>query len=182
VIPAVAGLSTGLGLSLAILSLITWIPVPPPESAMQLSEQLRATNQFSLAIAMLLVGPVAEEMFFRGLVFRAWHQRYGFAIALVGSASLFAILHLLSWQVLVALPLGLLLGWIVLKTGSVMPAILGHFGANIAPRLMDPILAIAGYSDSQIEAMVRAPIWITCLGFILLVAGIAVTSNYNRSR
>jgi membrane protease YdiL (CAAX protease family) len=180
--PSVAGLLIGLGVSLAILSLITWMPFPPPESAVRASEQLRATNQTSLAIAMLLVGPVAEEMFFRGLVFRAWNQRYGMSAAFVGSTLLFAILHVFSWQIIVALPLGLFLAWTVLKTGSVFPAILGHIGANTAPRLIDPILAVAGYTDSQIEMMDRVPLWITCIGFTALLFGAIFTSHSIRFR
>ncbi len=169
-----AAAAIGLGLSLTVLSLVTWIPTPAPETAVRLSEQLRATSQVPLMAAMLVVAPIAEEVFFRGWVLRGWRTRYGVRRAVLGTAFLFGFVHFLSWQIIVAFPLGLLLGWVVIKTGSVIPAVLGHIGANAAPRLIDPILYIGSYSEDEIRALEEVPLWVFAIGFAVLLCGVTV--------
>jgi membrane protease YdiL (CAAX protease family) len=46
-----------------------------------------------LLVAIVLVAPVAEELFFRGVVFNAWLREYGVRAAILGSAALFAAIH-----------------------------------------------------------------------------------------
>lgn len=46
-----------------------------------------------LLLAIVLVAPVAEELFFRGVVFNAWLREYGARRAILGSAALFAAIH-----------------------------------------------------------------------------------------
>jgi membrane protease YdiL (CAAX protease family) len=175
--PILGATAIGLGLSLTILSLVTWIPAPAPETAVRLNEQLRATAQVPLMVALLVVGPIAEEMFFRGWVLRGWRERYGVRRAVLGTALLFGFVHVLSWQILVAFPLGLLLGWVVIKTDSVIPAILGHVGANASPRCIDPILYISGYSEDQINAIEHVPLFVPLIGLTVLLCGVTVIAT-----
>jgi uncharacterized protein len=44
-------------------------------------------------LAVVVVAPVVEEFFFRGLFYRTLRDRYGFWIGALGSAALFALLH-----------------------------------------------------------------------------------------
>jgi membrane protease YdiL (CAAX protease family) len=46
-----------------------------------------------LVLAVVLVAPVAEELFFRGVVLNAWLREYGERRAVLGSAALFAAIH-----------------------------------------------------------------------------------------
>jgi len=67
------------------------------------NEDVRAPEQISLqrpALAVLVsvlftvvVAPVAEELFFRGVLFLALRDRYGFGVATAGSAVGFAFVH-----------------------------------------------------------------------------------------
>ena len=82
-----------------------------------------------LAIAM--AAPVAEEVLFRGAILRALlqgGQRPWVAIAI--SAILFAIGHLNPAQMPHAFLIGLLLGWMYYRTGSILPGILFHLVNN----------------------------------------------------
>ena len=44
-------------------------------------------------MAIVVIAPIAEEIFFRGVVFNAWLREYGERRALLGSAVLFATIH-----------------------------------------------------------------------------------------
>jgi membrane protease YdiL (CAAX protease family) len=82
----------------------------------------------TLAVAVAIVAPLAEETFFRGFLFPAIGRRYGLVWGIVVSGALFAIPHL-GGQV-PAFILGILLAWLYWKTGSLWPCILTHFAYN----------------------------------------------------
>ena len=46
-----------------------------------------------IIVAFVIVAPVAEELFFRGVVYNAWEREHGPRLALFGSAALFAAIH-----------------------------------------------------------------------------------------
>ncbi len=73
-----------------------------------------------------VVAPIVEELIFRGLILQGFRKNYSGFTAVVMSALLFALFHLNPWQFPATFVLGLLLGWIVLRTNSIVLAILGH--------------------------------------------------------
>jgi membrane protease YdiL (CAAX protease family) len=93
-----------------------------------------------LILAIVLVAPVAEEIFFRGVVFNAWLREYGAGVAIIGSAALFAAIHAdlstvetLFTSIARVLPifgLGLALAVIYRRTGSLLSSIGLHLGFN----------------------------------------------------
>lgn len=81
--------------------------------------------------AMLLVvfGAVPalfEEGLFRGLLQPALTASWGAAPAILVSSALFAAFHMSPAQTAVQLVLGLALGWMRHRTGSLWPCVLGH--------------------------------------------------------
>lgn len=73
-----------------------------------------------------VIAPVVEELIFRGLILQGFRKNYNGFTAVVMSALLFALFHLNPWQFPATFVLGLLLGWIMLRTNSIVLAILGH--------------------------------------------------------
>jgi len=80
-----------------------------------------------------VLAAVAEEIFFRRLAY-GWLARAGDALAIVGAAALFAIVHLPAYGPRV-LPLdlaaGLLFGWQRWATGGWIAPALTHAAANV---------------------------------------------------
>ena len=80
-----------------------------------------------------LVGAVAEEIFFRRLVYDAL-TRWGAPVAIVGAALAFAAVHVPTYGFAV-LPIdvtaGLVLGWQRWATGTVTVPALTHVAANV---------------------------------------------------
>ena len=82
--------------------------------------------------ALAMVTPVTEELFFRGFVFSGLVRRLGGGWAIVGSAAVFSLFHLLAgvWVVVPIFVTGLLLAWLYRQTGSIWPSIVAHSGQN----------------------------------------------------
>ena len=92
----------------------------------------------SVGVLGLLFGaPIAEEVLCRGYGLARIRELAGDRRALLYTALVFALLHG-SW---VKLPgtftLGIFLGWLVLRTGSLWPAFLGHFTNNGMALVLD---------------------------------------------
>ncbi|MGH6953236.1 MAG: lysostaphin resistance A-like protein [Alphaproteobacteria bacterium] len=87
----------------------------------------RAALLFAL---IALIVPVAEEAFFRGVLY-GWLRRHWRALpsALV-SAALFSLAHLMVEAMLPMLVLGLALAWIYERSGSLWPAVAAHMAQN----------------------------------------------------
>lgn len=83
-----------------------------------------------------VVAPIVEELIFRGLIFNGFRKNYNGFVAVFMSALLFALFHLNPWQLPGTFVLGLLLGWIMLRTNNIFVAILGHSFNNTMVLLM----------------------------------------------
>jgi membrane protease YdiL (CAAX protease family) len=79
-----------------------------------------------VALAAVIVAPIAEEMLFRGLVQRTLEKYRDPAMALVLTSVLFALVHFNPWTSIQITLLGLVLGYITWKSGSILPAIILH--------------------------------------------------------
>jgi len=77
-------------------------------------------------VKVAVVAPIVEELIFRGLILQGFRRNYNSFIAVFMSALLFALFHLNPWQFPATFILGLLLGWVTIRTNSIILAILGH--------------------------------------------------------
>lgn len=79
---------------------------------------------FFLYIALLL--PIAEELVFRGMIF-GWIRKWqSFPVANLLCAAAFAIVHMQLIAIVVTFLVGLVLGWLRERSGSVLAPILMH--------------------------------------------------------
>jgi membrane protease YdiL (CAAX protease family) len=84
-----------------------------------------------------LLAPLAEEVVFRGAILRTLlgndgtaSAGYRPAVAITLSAVFFAVAHLNPPQMLHAFLIGLLLGWMYWRTGSILPGMAFHWANN----------------------------------------------------
>jgi hypothetical protein len=100
----------------------------------QLGGQTSSGLRIPLMLTVTSVGPLVEELLFRGVLLSALMQRWRVGQAAAISSLAFALVHLpgLQWQ-WYALPdlllLALALGWLRLRSGSIWPSVLAH-GVN----------------------------------------------------
>ncbi len=80
-----------------------------------------------LAVAMVvIVGPVVEELVFRGALLRGLSSRLGMWPSVLIQAALFAALHRSLWLFAPMLVLGIVLGWLAESRQSLWPPIALH--------------------------------------------------------
>ena len=80
-----------------------------------------------LLLIVAVVPSVCEEILFRGFVHAGFLREFESAPkAIVAGAFVFAGFHLNPWRFSVLLVIGLFLGFLVHRTGSLLPAILAH--------------------------------------------------------
>ena len=94
-------------------------------------------NEESLPVvkALLLILPVIsapffEELFFRGVLYKILRKRLNANLTILFTAVMFAAVHPGLNQFINILVLGLVLAYLVEKTGSIIPAITLHFLVN----------------------------------------------------
>ena len=98
-----------------------------------ISEMLSQMMEGPLWSSFLLVAifaPVFEEWLCRGMVLRGLLTRMKPVWAIVVSALFFALIHMNPWQALNAFLLGLVMGYVYYKTGSLLLTMLIHFVNN----------------------------------------------------
>ncbi len=79
-----------------------------------------------------LLIPAAEELLYRGVVYKRMRAVFGVRLAIILSALLFGLMHGNLVQFLYAGLLGLLLAYLLERTGSVWAPVLAHIAANLA--------------------------------------------------
>jgi hypothetical protein len=100
------------------------------EPARELTEPARGGGLFVLAVLLVLVAPLVEELFFRGLLLQALARRFGTGWAVVGSSLGFAAAHFQGLQFPALFVFGLGLGLLTAAIGRLGPAIWAHVGFN----------------------------------------------------
>lgn len=89
---------------------------------------------FALSILMVvLVGPVVEEIVFRGVILSALQQRWRMWTAVVASSVLFAAYHFNLWLFVPTLVLAIAAGWLAIRSKTLWPAIVLHALYNAVP-------------------------------------------------
>ncbi|WP_321334392.1 type II CAAX endopeptidase family protein [uncultured Bacteroides sp.] len=107
-----------------LMSLMPWLP-----NIMEDSFNLLQSGWFGI-VCLTLLGPILEELLFRGAITRVLLRKYTPAKAIVLSALVFGVFHLNPAQIFGAALIGLLLAWIYYKTASLVPCILIHIVNN----------------------------------------------------
>jgi len=88
---------------------------------------------FAAVVVFGVFASAAEELFFRGYMQTRLAEAWGAARAVVVAAACFGVLHVdvSGVHMALAFAMGVYLGWVVERTGSVLPAIVCHIVNNV---------------------------------------------------
>ncbi len=83
-----------------------------------------------LILAIALLAPIGEELFFRGLLLSRMQRRYSAGVSLALVSIIFTLLHPnpLKWPTILCF--AMFAGWLRLRTGSLLPPIVLHIVNN----------------------------------------------------
>ncbi len=93
---------------------------------------VRPVVRHAMFMYTLLLFSIAEEFIFRGFLLKYLTKHISAFSAVFWSALLFSLVHLNPLAVVLTLPLGLLLGFIMLRTRNIAAPIITHFIFNTA--------------------------------------------------
>ncbi len=145
------------------------------ESLKEMSSIFRdhGQNGFLLPIALMIgITPaICEELLFRGYVQTRLVRSFGPLVGVVTASATFAAFHFDPVHVVAVFPLGLFLGWITWRTGSLFPAMLGHFVNNFIS-----VLAVVLVSEAETGLLSLPSIAFSLAVFASGVVGLASIS------
>lgn len=117
-------------ISSTITNIIVYIFPSTLEDFSIVAEALNVKNLWLGLLLIALLPAISEEFFFRGVVLNSFKKKYGAIIAIFASALIFGIYHMNWVQGINAFIVGLALGYIYIKTGSIIPCMILHFLNN----------------------------------------------------
>jgi membrane protease YdiL (CAAX protease family) len=150
--------------------------LPPPDWALHslLTLSDLAVHPFSAPLILVVIAPVTEELFFRALLLRGLRAVTTAPRALLVSTLLFTAIHLNPWQSPTAFGLGLLFGWIYLRTRSIALCIAGHACNNAVVLLATGLpFVVPGFNSTGDHGSVTfQPGWFNAGGVVALLLGL----------
>lgn len=91
------------------------------------NEFMGLTHNAIGALSISILGPVLEEMMFRGAIQGYMMRRVRYPwVAIIAASLLFGVFHMNPVQIVYATLLGVVFGWIYYRTGSLLSVIVGH--------------------------------------------------------
>jgi len=125
------GVLAWIGASLVSAAVVLALESLGLEVEPQAAEQaLGLVEPWVAVLAIVILAPIAEELFFRGIVFNAFLREGGTRMAYIGSAAMFAVIHLSLVALLPIFLLGLALAWVYHRSGSMLAPIAMHAVVN----------------------------------------------------
>lgn len=135
------GVLQGAGIQILLSLAAYWVIVelldgsaPTQEVVDAAADAIGSGERLFVVVGLVVLGPLSEEIVFRGVLLRALEPR-GRRYAVILSSIAFAALHLLDPNAVLAVPfllvLGLILGHQTLKTGRLGRAVAIHAGFNL---------------------------------------------------
>jgi len=132
-------------------------------------------------VLIAVVPAVCEEVVFRGWVLSGLvgERPDGIrrAVAVAAQAAFFAAVHLLPERMPTTFVLGLVLGWMALGTGSLLPGIVCHAAHNSVPIALVLLAGGTASPDSDASAW---PVWLPALGAVAVIVGGFVVARETR--
>jgi membrane protease YdiL (CAAX protease family) len=109
-------------------SLVQWL-FPMTADDVSRFEQQMAPGVVPILFA-CIAAPVLEEMLFRGVILRGFLRQYSRTFAILWSSALFGFAHLNLYQMMTAMAIGIVAGWLYERCRSLWPCILLHAAYN----------------------------------------------------
>ncbi|MEA4827390.1 MAG: type II CAAX endopeptidase family protein [Clostridium sp.] len=146
------------------------------------------TNLFSGKVSLIgsfigavIIAPIVEEVLCRGIILKGFLNNYSAKSAIIFSALIWGILHLNIWQFVDAFLAGIFIGWIFLKTRSILACIWVHAVNNGFAICNNYLILREGTLDFTTAG--DQSIYITIVGAIILVVGAALLKKmYNQDK
>lgn len=125
-------------------------------------------------ISISLLGPILEELLFRGAITKVLLERFSPLKAILISGLIFGVFHLNPAQVVGASFIGFLLAWIYYRTRSLIPCILIHIINNSLSVYLsvkypqtENLSTLVGENNTFLISAIAVVVFLGCLFFMI---------------
>lgn len=150
---------------------------PLPQDQLELLRELFDVKALHMRIAVVIaagvIGPVVEELLFRGGIFRGLRRLHGAGTTVFGIAVFFALAHQEPRNFLPDLMGGLAMGYARAASGSLWPAILLHAAFNTTSAV---VALVAGPEAEVLTTAQNLAVTAACVGFLAVFGWVAKRS------
>jgi CAAX protease family protein len=153
-----------IGLACWYLEIQLVLQLHPPGDTSRIEQVVEHTALPTSLIVLALLPAISEELVFRGVLARSL-TRFPI-VAVVVSAALFSLYHLVPAQMLGTFPLGLALGLLAVRSGSIVPGMIAHLLNNATVLVVERM---------NITAMDLHPNLAFASASVLVLGGVALT-------
>lgn len=178
-----------------IVWMLSWLnmqlPMPDPLSEFEQSQMDMIRNFLTgdhiLAITLVhvaLVPAICEEVLYRGYVLRLLERSWGIWVAIAVCGLIFGLYHIRLTQLIPLAVIGMFLAWVTIKSGSLIPAVVGHFVNNAGSVIAASIQPELMFEDELTTEM--PSLWLLMMSIIatsvllILIHNIAKSASENR--
>lgn len=130
VTPLTLASTFGVFFGLTMVSSVVVSFIPTGAALNTLNSIITDSNRVLSFLAVAILGPISEELLFRGIVYRRLRDCFGIKAAIVGSAVVFGLVHMNGVQTINAMFLGLAFAICYEHTGSLWYSISMHIINN----------------------------------------------------
>ncbi len=130
-------------------------------------------DEIGAVVTIGLVGPLCEEVLFRGLILGRFLAKWPSAPALIFQAILFGGVHMNPWQSAYGIPVGIVLGLAYLWTGGIAGPFIVHAVNNLAAvAILYHFPEIPYFHQRDFSGLEHLPAPLLALGAVLLTGAL----------
>ena len=135
----------------------------------EIMKQMTGGPLWSSFLVVAIFAPIFEEWLCRGMVLRGLLTKMKPGWAIVISALFFAVIHANPWQALNAFLIGLMMGYVYYKTGSLILTMVIHFVNNGTSVFLSNIESLKDY-DYMIDMMDKSTYYLVVAVSVIILA------------
>lgn len=179
-VPMIAAL---FGLWVVIIEILAFVTraIPIDQSMMEEMSKLLFKSLWVGIPLVVVAAPVMEEALFRGIILRGLLERYPPGRAVVLNAVFFAAAHFNIWQLPASFGTGLFLGWVYLRTRSLVLCIMLHAFHNLALAFVGQYVADLLGVSLEGATVPFVPWWVVVVGVAFLIFGVFMAEKRLRN-
>lgn len=118
-------------MAVLISSMIEFVSPETMEKYNEMMELTLGGSALFAFLAAVILAPINEECILRGLILRNLQKYFSVPVVVVLQAVMFGVFHMNWVQGIYVLPIGAALGYVAVKSRSVLPCIYMHFAYNL---------------------------------------------------
>lgn len=165
----VLSIITGFSLCISVEFALSMLPIPQEmfDSFEGAFEGIYKCPEYLIILAVGIIGPICEEIIFRGGAMNALRRESNPTVAIIISGLVFGIVHGIPLQILYASVIGIILGIVFHSTKSLLSVIIIHIVNNIFSDYIGYIFT--GWENPVVVLIVATAVSVLCICLMTVI-------------